>query len=733
MRHVAKIVLGAGLGVALLSWAVPHALADSALADLRVDANRDGRVDVSGRSDERGEDRADIRNGALFLANLDDDSRRCKFLGPDGKFLPEEEIIACRDGADTVVNGEQDAEDLASIRSVPVKLPSGSVTGTATVTGPGAAHTHLFIKRGTEWQLLRPTDSLTRGDLERGLELGIEATDMVRDAKVWDGRATVKLSISAGGKSSSDSVTLRTAPVLVHDHTQQAQQMFATRISKEQAKEREEPELEQKSAKFIADLTEVVTAAGMPAPIEFTRFGDEFPQDFFEAMYTSIPAAGGKPHGMRVLFRSHQEIEPSGFELYERLRGPDVGVVQLADDGYEAGGPDDTLDSTGNLETIPPYSHNGRNFPMGRVIMGRGINKFTSTPGGPTPGGPTPGGEQPATPGGPTPGGPESATPGGASTPSGTDGGSTAGTDAGLAPGAGAGATPAMNAGSAPGVDAGSTPGTDAGTAPSTDAGSTPGTDAGSTPTDAKSASGNKGNKGNKGKELMDPSPAVQTFLRSQGLQDPLLLDSSWTAVQHVDEFIQFLPADTPRGWRVAIADPDGGMKLMRDAQAAGHGKDVFEPNGTRLKTIDDFLNDPEQILARDNKKAARKIAENLALVKRETGVTESEVIRVPALFGTADLQAGDQTSDTFESPMFSEVRAAINGVVLGRDHYLSTNQDGSPVIDGKNIFADAVTAAYGKAGMKVTFIDGSMFHGGEIHCGTNVLRDASTQWWRRR
>jgi len=28
-------------------------------------------------------------------------------------------------------------------------------------------------------------------------------------------------------------------------------------------------------------------------------------------------------------------------------------------------------------------------------------------------------------------------------------------------------------------------------------------------------------------------------------------------------------------------------------------------------------------------------------------------------------------------------------------DHYLSTEQEGGPVINGRNIFADAVTAAY--------------------------------------
>jgi len=681
MKHIAKIALGTGLGVALLAWTVPVALADSSLADLRVDANRDGRVDVSGRSDERGEDQASVGSGALFLPNLDDDARRCLFTGPDGKFLPEAEIVACRDGADTVVNGAQDDKDLARVRSVPVRLPRGNVEGRATVTGTAASLTHLFVKRGAAWQLLRPTDKLTRADLERGLELGIEGTDMIRDAKVWDGRATVTLSVTADGKTSTDSVTLRAAPVLTHDHTQQAQQILASRINKEQAAEKyEDPSLEQKSAKFIADLSKVVTAAGLPAPTEFTRFGHMFPQDFFEAMYTSIPGPGGKPHGMRVMFRSHQE-EQAAWELYERLRGPDVAVVELAADGYDAGGPGDTLDSTGNMETIPPYSHNGRHYPMGRVIMGRGIDQISGngSTGGPVPGGQdgaTPGGaEQPVTPGGAVPGGQDKATPGGTEDPA-APGGATSGAE-------------------------------------------------------QVATSGGEG--GAAGKELQDPSPAVQTFFKSQGLQDPLLLDSSWTEVQHVDEFIQFLPAKTPRGWRVAIADPDAGMKLLRDAQAAGHGKVVFEPDGERLKTIDDFLNDPQGILARDNEKAARKIAENLELIKRETGVKDDEIIRVPSLFGTADIQFGDASGNGFESPMFAEVSAAINGVVLGPDRYLSTQQNGSPVINGRNIFADAVTAAYGKAGMKVTFIDGSMFHGGEIHCGTNMLRDASAPWWRKR
>lgn len=58
----------------------------------------------------------------------------------------------------------------------------------------------------------------------------------------------------------------------------------------------------------------------------------------------------------------------------------------------------------------------------------------------------------------------------------------------------------------------------------------------------------------------------------SQGLQDPLKLDTSWLFIAHVDEFVQFLPADNARGWTIAVADPRADVDLLRTTQAAGHG-----------------------------------------------------------------------------------------------------------------------------------------------------------------
>lgn len=78
-------------------------------------------------------------------------------------------------------------------------------------------------------------------------------------------------------------------------------------------------------------------------------------------------------------------------------------------------------------------------------------------------------------------------------------------------------------------------------------------------------------------------------------------------------------------------------------------------------------------------------------------------------------------------------VPGAVNGVVLGRNRYLAPRQWG-PVIGGKDIFTTAVTAAYTGAGMKVSYLDDwHTYHVGmgEVHCGTNTLRDASAAWWK--
>ncbi|WP_443041669.1 protein-arginine deiminase domain-containing protein [Streptomyces sp. B21-083] len=609
-------------------------------ADLRADVNRDGTVDVLGESDTTGEDSWSTGRGAVVLPNIDDDSKRCPVTGSDGKPLTDEELASCNDATDTRVNGAADAADLARVRSVPMKdLPDGA-TGRVSVSA-GAAHSRVFLQRGDTWVPVEPGTRLSAAALRSGAVFGVEATDIIRDNAVWDGTVRIRLSVTSSDGLSSDEITLRTAPLLTQHHLQKTEQVMVSKLPVNTDFARGQHE-------FVNSLGKAVKAAGVTKPLVTLDGYDEiWAQDFVEPAYVSMTGADGHRQAMRIMLRSAQPDREAGRELFEKLRGPNVGAVQVSGvrDSEEW-----TLNSMGNLETIPPYTHGGESFPAGRVIMGE------------------------------------------------------------------------------------------------------------------RKDNGSK------------PAQAMRTLLRSQGLQDPLLLDTSWLYVGHVDEFVQFLPADTPRGWRIGVADPEAGMRLLRDAQRDGHGSTkMFSVPGTPdvpapTETIDQVL--ASRTWAADNTRAAERIEANLDVLKRETGVTDDEIVRVPALFTRGTLQedsSGDKTrmpllkqlGGRFQAPEETSslgqqglldvlagggtageaatrasayVPGAVNGILLDRKHYLAPRQWG-PVVGGKDIFTQAVTAAYAGAGLKVSYLDDwSTYHlnMGEIHCATNTLRDVSAAWWKQ-
>ncbi|MGW4201717.1 protein-arginine deiminase domain-containing protein [Streptomyces sp. NPDC004726] len=629
------LALATAVAGALIATGVTQAVAAPPSGpDLRADVDRDGRVDVRGDSDTAGEDTWTDSRGAILLPNIDDDTKRCPLKDAKGKPLSDAKLAACHDASDNVVNGPKDAHDLARLRSVPRPATPKGATGTVTAVGQGASKTRLFVKRDGRWAHLKPTDKLTGSELRAGVELGVEAKDVRRNA-TWDGRVTIRFTVTHSGSSVSDDVTMRVAPVLTHHHLQKAQQVMVKEMTGN------EPEAKVQR-KFVKDLSKHVKAAGIGTPLKkFTRDKDDvWVQDFVEPGYATVPGPDGKPHAIRVMIRSAQPDRTAGRELYEKMRGPDVGVVQVSGVLDTEGG---TLDSMGNLETIPPHRHKGKNYPAGRIIMGQ------------------------------------------------------------------------------------------------------------------RADTGEK------------PAKAMRDFLSAQGMQSPLLLDTSWLAVGHVDEFIQFLPANTRRGWRVGVADPQAGMELLRKAKQAGHGD-------TRMFSVRDGLfpapkQTIDQVLASkdfqaDNKLAADRIKANLDTIKRETGITDSEIVRVPALFsqfgvlpgagpaasenrklrrmasdplGRLGQPNGQQERSQRPGPQDNQkvayVPGPINGVVLSPKHYLAPKQWG-PVINGKDIFTHAVTTAYRKAGFKTMYIDDYYsYHvgSGEVHCGTNTLRETPAWWPARR
>ncbi|MER5492853.1 protein-arginine deiminase domain-containing protein [Streptomyces sp. NPDC002490] len=626
---IATGVVGALLGaIPVQATAAPG---PAPRADLRADVDRDGRVDVRGASDVAGEDTWTRGRGAVVLPNVDDDGRRCTMTDARGRPLSDALLARCHDAADTVLNGARDAEDLARLRSVPLPSLADGAHGTARVQGE-AAKARIFVKRAGGWKHLKPTTRLTAAELRRGVELGVEATDVVRDAARWDGTVRVRLTVTEGTATTRDDVTLRTAPVLTHHHLQRAKEVLVSKVSRDP----DYPEWSEDQHRFVRGLEREVKAAGITKPVRKLATNDVWAQDFVEPGYVSMTGADGRPHALRVMIRSAQD-RPGGRQLYAKLRGPDIGVVQLA--GPHPSDESQTLNSMGNLETIPPYAHGGKSYPAGRIIMGERVG------------------------------------------------------------------------------------------------------------------------------EGMRPAKSMSTFLASQGAQSPLLLDTSWLEVGHVDEFVQFLPADTPRGWRLGLADPSAGLQLLKDAQAAGNGgkrmfsaPDKFGITVPRT-TIAQKLADPTFLA--DNQRAADKIEANLRVLQRETGLTDAEVVRVPALFAQYEMPTGLARSGRLgrlNADAWSTVRpgladaaersaapvptaprtiayvpGAVNGIVLSDSRYLAPKQWG-PVIGGKDVFGEAVRKAYARAGFTTAYLDDYYsYHlgGGEVHCGTNVLRDTSRPWWR--
>lgn len=247
--------------------------------------------------------------------------------------------------------------------------------------------------------------------------------------------------------------------------------------------------------------------------------------------------------------------------------------------------------------------------------------------------------------------------------------------------------------------------------------------------------------------------PYILKYMLAQEIQDPLLLDTNWLAVGHVDEMLQFLPANNSLGWAMLVPDPQAGLAILRKTQSAGYGNirafsrqndtegnpsDLFGIpwglHGVPSYTIDDLLSQSQIIEANAN--FARSIRGTVNLLKRETGITNADIHGVPAVFRTGltfPPNGGIRPERNNNSELAGSLYpASINGQVLSSTQYLAPNPWG-PVVDGRDIMADAVSEVYGRLGFKVNFVDNWNSHhtwGGEVHCATNTIRNGNYRWW---
>jgi len=244
------------------------------------------------------------------------------------------------------------------------------------------------------------------------------------------------------------------------------------------------------------------------------------------------------------------------------------------------------------------------------------------------------------------------------------------------------------------------------------------------------------------------PAKNMLDFLQGQRLQTPLILETGWLIIGHVDEFVQFLPYDNELGFTISISDTKSAIDLLKEASAAGHGglaTVTFTGAGAEAgsnNTIDQTLADTNFTTV--NEYVQKHIDANLKTLLDEIPLDPKDVISVPSLFQSSILSGsgfgfsfGDGLPPHTEDLRPGEYQVAslhpgsINGIVIGKT-YVCPKPFG-PVIDGRDILAQAVEAAYARAGMSITYVDDYLSHhvgGGEVHCGSNTLRQTDLVWW---
>ncbi|RDA93998.1 hypothetical protein CP533_4980 [Ophiocordyceps camponoti-saundersi (nom. inval.)] len=635
---------------ALVLAAGQNSLATALKADIRADSNRDGKVDIESSTDLAGKHEWSDTAGAIFLSNIGDTDRRCSQMKETSEDPMTRQItlLACHDAADDV---QRAPHLMAPIRTVPMQGLNSSAVGTISVSDDLASQlVRVFRPKGEgkcSWEIVTNETTFSAEHLSRGLRLGIDAratrgfsgytrsdngTVQVRDGPAWDGRATVRFTVTDGTETSTDSVVLRVAPVLSHHHLQEIDTVMTNNasINPDDAPERKEKKKDLQA--MISGLEQSMKKAGIKTPLYlFKNLAITWGQDYFEPGYQSMPGPNGTV-GLRILMIPHYG-EKLAESISRELRATGIGaIVDPSQPNRNSSSKDHpgNIDGGGNLETIPPYEHNGKKYPAGRVIMG--------------------------------------------------------------------------------------------------------------------------------GTDEQGKSPYMLPYIQAQEAQDPLLVDSLWLDVRHIDEFLQFVPANTSRGWYLMYADADAAVDVLRDAQKRGFGGVKFErapkrdDNPDHRETINDFLSSDTDLEA--IAESAQHVRKAVDLLKSETGLSEEETFGVPVLFrrhilypyerpGFVPFAAENSTAFNASEAKGPQRRAArhrgmssiypnaINGLVLTGSHYVAPKQYG-PLVDGSDIMEERVRSVYAGVGFDVDFIEDLYFarQEGDVHCATNTFRDVRRRWW---
>ncbi|NP_001305948.1 protein-arginine deiminase type-2 [Gallus gallus] len=214
----------------------------------------------------------------------------------------------------------------------------------------------------------------------------------------------------------------------------------------------------------------------------------------------------------------------------------------------------------------------------------------------------------------------------------------------------------------------------------------------------------------------------VRDFLFAQQVQAPVELFSDWLATGHVNEFVTFVPSPDAKRFRMLMASPAACYKLFRQKQKEGQGEATmfkgYSGTDTKRVTINKVLSNG--IMMQQNQYVQRCIDWNRDILKKELGLTEEDIIDLPALF---KLDKGKAM------PYFPNM---VPMLILSKE--LGIPKPFGPLVGGECCLEHHVRSLLEPLGLRCRFLeDISSYHGrlGEVHCGTNVhRRPFAFRWW---
>ncbi len=232
---------------------------------------------------------------------------------------------------------------------------------------------------------------------------------------------------------------------------------------------------------------------------------------------------------------------------------------------------------------------------------------------------------------------------------------------------------------------------------------------------------------GNAGRSA-DVNDEVVQMLDDMKVQAPFEVDTSFLCVGHIDEFTTFVPdPSSEKGFKFVVGDADVGVEWLNTLDA-DFQIPQYQGQPHNVRSVGQIQSDAH-IIALQAELQEDYIEPNIALFKEALGLTEDDIIRIPALYEEVS-NCGGTTA--------ALIPGTANLIVANREGETPILFPPDPFFRGTDdtweddLYIQEFEAMMPE-GLDIVWLDDwDVYHAalGEVHCGSNVIRTPPTADW---